>query len=91
MYQLRDVNEIEKELNKGFENVCNWLVDNKLSIQFGEDKTKSILFVSKYKIKTARKLNVKYKNVKIKQHLPVTYPGCVLEETQCGEPIKSIE
>ena len=27
------------------------LVDNKLNIHFGEDKTKSILFASKHKIK----------------------------------------
>ena len=69
MYQHRDVNEIEKQLNKDFENVCDWwFVDNKLSIHFGEDKTKSILFASKRKIKSARKLNVKYKNIKIKPH-----------------------
>ena len=68
MYQHRDVNEIKKQLSKDFENVCNWFVDNKLSIHFGEDKTKSILFASKRKIKSARKLNVKYKNIKIKPH-----------------------
>ena len=80
-YQHRDVNEIEKQLNKDFENVCDWFVDNKLSIHFGEDKTESVLFASKRKIKSARKLNVKYKNIKIKQHLQVTYLGCVLDET----------
>ena len=40
----------------------DWFVDNKLSIHFGEDKTKSILFASKHKIKSARKLNIKYEN-----------------------------
>ena len=39
MYQHRDVEEIEKQLNKGFENVCNWFGDNKLSIHFWKDKT----------------------------------------------------
>ena len=39
MYQHRDFEEIEKQLNKGFENVCNWFGDNKLSIHFGKDKT----------------------------------------------------
>ena len=34
--------KIEKQLNRNFETVCNWFVDNKLSIHFGEDKTKSI-------------------------------------------------
>ena len=56
MYQHRDVEEIEKQLNKDFENVCDWLVDNKLCIHFGEDKTKSILFASKCRIKSARKI-----------------------------------
>ena len=87
MYQHKDVSEIEEQLNKDFENVCDWFVDNKLSIHFGEDKTKSILFASKRKIKSARKLNVKYKNIKIKQHSQVTYLGCVLDETLCGEPM----
>ena len=42
--QYKDVTEIENVLNKDFVNVCDWLVDNKLSIHFGEDKTKCILF-----------------------------------------------
>ena len=87
MYQHRDVNEIEKQLNNNFENFCDWFVDNKLNIHFGEDKTKSTLFASKRKIKSARKLNLKYKNIKIKQHSQVTYLGCVLDETLCREPM----
>ena len=83
MYQHRDVEDIEKQLNKDFENVSDWFVDNKFSIHFGEDKTKSILFESKRKIKSARKLNVKYKI----QHSQVTYLGCVLDETLSGEPM----
>ena len=53
MYQHRDVEKIEKQLNKDFENVYDWFVDNKLSMHFGDDKTKSILFASKRKIKSA--------------------------------------
>ena len=44
-------------------------------MHFGEDKTKAILFASKRKIKSARKLNLKYKDIIIKQHLHVTYLG----------------
>ena len=66
MYQHSDVNEIDKQLNKNFENICDWFVDNKLSKHFEEDKTKSILFASKRKIKNARKLNVKQKKYKNK-------------------------
>ena len=87
MYQHRDVEKIEKQLNKDLENVCDWFVDSKLSIHLGEDKTKSILFASKRKIKSERKLNVKYKNIKIKQHLQVTCLACVLDETLSGEPV----
>ena len=49
--QHKDINEIEKQLNVDFPNICDWFVNNKLSIQFGEDKTKSILFASKFKKK----------------------------------------
>ena len=85
MYQHRDVEETQKQQNKDSENVCDWFVYNKLRIYFGEDKTKSILFASKRKIKSARKRNVKYKKIKTKQHLQVTYLGCVSDEILSGE------
>ena len=85
IYHHRDVEEIEKQLNKDFWNVCDWFVDNKLRIHFGEDKTKSILFASKHKIKRAWKSNIKYKE--IKQHLQVKYLGCALDETLSGKPM----
>ena len=66
---------------------CDWFVDNKLSIHFGEDKTKSILSASKQRVKNMRQLNIKYKDINIKQHSEVTYLGCVLEETMSGEPV----
>ena len=37
--QHKDINEIEKQLNKDFQSICDWFVDNKLSIHFGDDKT----------------------------------------------------
>ena len=64
---------------------CDWFVDNKLSIHFGEDKTKSILFASKRKIKKLQKLEIIYNNIRIKQHSWVTYLGCILKETMSGE------
>ena len=48
--QHNDTNQIEKQLNKDFESICDWFVDNKLSIYFVDDKTKSILFATKFKI-----------------------------------------
>ena len=54
--------QIEKRLNEDFENLCDWSVDNKLSIHFGEDKTKSILFARKRRAKNICQLNIKYKD-----------------------------
>ena len=43
-YQHEDVTEIENVLNKEFANVCDWFVVNKLSVYFGEDRTKGVFF-----------------------------------------------
>ena len=83
--QHKDIYEIEKQLNVDFSNICNWFVDNKLSIHFGEDKTKSILFASKFKNKNIKKLNIKYGDIQIKQHSKVKYLGCLMDETMSGE------
>ena len=54
-YQHGDVNEIENVLNKEFSSLCQWVIDNKLSIHFGEDKTKLILFS---KTRGLREINI---------------------------------
>ena len=79
--------KIENRLNEDFENLCDWFVDNKLSIDFCEDKTKSILSASKRRAKNIHQLNVKYKDINIKQHSEVTYLGYVLDKTMSGEPV----
>ena len=83
--QHKDINEIEKKLNVDFSSLCDWFVDNKVSIYFGEDKTKSILFASKFKNKNIKKLNIKYGDIQIKQHSKVKYLGCLMDETMSGE------
>ena len=85
VFQSKNVKDIEKQLNEDSAHICDWFVDNKLSIHFGEDKTKSILFASKSKIKKLPKLEIIYNNIRIKQQSRVTYPGCILEETMSGE------
>ena len=49
--------KIENVFNKEFANVCDWFVDDKLSIYFGEDKTRYILFSSD---KNLPELNITY-------------------------------
>ena len=74
IFHGKDVIEIEKQFHRDFTNICEWFVDNRLSIQFGKDKTKSIFFASKRKVKKVPKLNINYYNIK-KQHSKVTYLG----------------
>ena len=47
IFQVKDTNEIEINLTQNFNIICDWFVDNKLSIHLGEEKTKSILFSGK--------------------------------------------
>ena len=57
--------------------LCDWFVDDKLSIHFGEDKTKSILLGSKHKIKNSKPLSIQYNDIKIKQYSKVTFLGWI--------------
>ena len=63
VFQHEHVTEIETNLNNDFINLCQWFLDNKLSIHFGEDKTKSILFGTKHKLRKVGKLNITYQSI----------------------------
>ena len=39
IFQHKGITEIESVLNKNFSMLCDWFVDNELTIHFGEDKT----------------------------------------------------
>ena len=56
IFQHKDISEIQNQLNKDFANLCDWFIDNKLSIHLGDDKTKTILFASKNKVNKIEKL-----------------------------------
>ena len=58
-----------------------------VSIHFGEDKAKSILFGSKHKIEKSKPLNIQYNDFKIKQYSRFTYLGCISDETASGESV----
>ena len=80
VYQHKDAIKIEQILNKNFSNICNWFVNSKLSIHFGEDKTKCILFSTKQKLNKTVSLNIRHGTIQIKQYHTVTYLGCALDE-----------
>ena len=46
-----DIAAIEENLNRNFNSLCDWFVENKLSLHFREDKTNRIIFGTKEKLK----------------------------------------
>ena len=85
VYQHNDVSKLEQNLNKNFSNICDWFVNNKLSIHLGEDKTKCKLFGTKQKLNKTGSLDIMYSTMQIKQYHTVTYLGCALDENLSGE------
>ena len=84
LFQHKDLEQIKEELAQKFSNICDWFVDNKLSIHFGEDKTKSILFSIKNRKRKIRVLDIQYGDVKTKQYSEAIYLGCELDESLSG-------
>ena len=84
-YKHKAIKTIEEKLNTDFNTLCDWFVDNKLSIHFGEDKTKSILFSPKNLRKRADEIVIKRHDVTLKQFSNVEYLGCLLDTTLSGE------
>jgi len=62
VFQDKSVKIIENKLLEDFSNLCDWFVDNKLSIHFGEDKTKSILFGVNRKLKKVDDFTITWGN-----------------------------
>ena len=85
-YQHEDVEKIENVLNKEFSSLYQWFIDNKLSIHFGEDKTKSILFS---KTRSLKEIKISFAGHSIKQHETVEYLGCQLDSKLSGEAMAS--
>ena len=85
IFQHRYIKTLEEHLNRYFSTMVDCVADNRLSVHFGEDETKSILFSPKHRLKSIGQRDISYKDVKIKQYSKVTYLGCVLDECQTGE------
>ena len=84
-YQHDDVKKIESVLNKEFSSLCQWFIDTKLSIHFGEDKAKFILFS---KARGLRKV-ISFAGHYIKQHETAEYLCCQLDSKLSEEAMAS--
>ena len=58
VFQAKDIDTLSERLNTEFNKLCDWFIDNKLSIHFGEDKTKSILFTGKKRPKAETSISL---------------------------------
>ena len=62
--KVRMLRIIAQSSSTGFANFCDWFFDNKLTMHFGEDKIKSIMFASKRKIKKVSKQEIICSNIR---------------------------
>ena len=67
LFQHKDLERMNEELFKNVSNICDWFLDSKLSIHFGEYKTKSILSSTKNRKRKTGTLDIQYGHIKIKQ------------------------
>ena len=85
-YQHEGIKKIENVLNKEFSSLCQWFIENEMSIPFGEDKTKSILFSE---MRGLRKIGISFAGHSTKKHETVEYLGCQLDSKLSGEVMTS--
>ena len=64
--------------------MCDCFIDNKSSVHFSQDKTKSIWFATKHKIRNAKALNILY-GTEIKQYAKLKYLGSIWHQSLSGE------
>ena len=44
-FQYEDVKKVEEVLNKEILSLCEWFIDHKLSIYFGDDKKNNVFYL----------------------------------------------
>jgi hypothetical protein len=87
MISDKDVTKIEQKLEIELKSVCDWLIDNKLSIHLG--KTESILFGSSKKLKKKSKLNISCNGISIASQEEVKYLGAKIDQSMSGSVMAS--
>ena len=58
VFPHKDIKTMEDHLNGDFSTLVDWFVDNKLSVRFSENKTKSILFSPKHRSKSIGQIEI---------------------------------
>ena len=79
----KDTRKIANELSKNLESCNTWLVNNKLALH--PDKTESILFGTKRKLKKVDDFNVTCMNKSLCRKQSIKYLGCLLDDDLSGE------
>ena len=54
VFQSKNIKDIEKQLNEEFTNMCDWFVDNILSIHVDEDKLRPSFSLLNVRSKSSR-------------------------------------
>ena len=67
VFQHKNLTEIEKQLLIDFLSLCDWFLENKLSVHFGQEKKKLLSFGTNYKVRIAKALNIVYNRTEIKR------------------------
>ena len=67
--------------------MCDWFVDNKLSVHFDQENTKPVLFGTKHKLRNAKPLNIVYNSTEIQKCGKVKYLGYILDRSLPGESV----
>ena len=74
----KSINEAEEQVNKDLNNIYNWLIANKLSLNV--IKTNYMIFATTHKIKNCPKIDVKINDLSISRCDKKDYLGLILEE-----------
>ena len=63
----------------------DWFVGNKLSVHFGQGRTKSISFSSRRRLRNYEALNIVQNGTEIKKYQKGKYIVCILDQSLSGE------
>ena len=87
VFRGEGIEQIEINLNRNFNTLCDWFLENMLSIHFGEAKLNPLSL--RIKVAGILTIDIWRGGIMIKQHSTVTCLGCNLDENLSGESMAS--